>query len=433
MNAKANDVDDGITYLNQQFYLKSTDGTIAGMTRSSSEGLLTRNFFINQTSEGENYLGVHILPASTGKNQLQNVFVYVNDEEVGELELNKDQWEFVTLKGQKAILLKAGSNKITFASEAPFYPEVDAIQVEPSVDRLIKEDPQYEDFLAHLKNSTSVASGIKLEQNEVDAELQKLANVQTRSAINPGDWNWQVTPQTFNNPDGNYAHKMNVPITYTYHRKLSLSAGTYTFHTATYEGETNSVDPFMYLYKVDDPHNYSYYNDDGAGNLHSKITVNIPAGDYYLVIRAYSSAFSSTTTGRQGLIDVYQNGTRINSGSPIAGYMVDVDTPYTGTMNFFTAYSSGIPDFYLEEKNTRQLKFFGETMFYMEPMDFMWWDDARLQMRKSSDARYNMLVSSVGAFGAYYGNCDVYGMVPNAIRGDGWGVLESFPNLKQTD
>lgn len=79
-NAKANDVDDGVTYLNQQFYLKSTDGTIAGMTRSSSEGLLTRNFFINQASEGENYLGVHILPASTGENQLQNVFVYVNDE-----------------------------------------------------------------------------------------------------------------------------------------------------------------------------------------------------------------------------------------------------------------------------------------------------------------------------------------------------------------
>lgn len=433
LSANTNEVDEGVTYLNQQFFLKSLDSKSAGMTRSSGEGLLTRNFFINQSAEGDSYLGVHILPASIGKNQLQNVLVYVNDEEVGELEITKDQWEFVTLKDQRTISLKSGSNKISFVSEAPFYPEIDAIQIEASANRLMKKDPQYEDFIKHLKYSTSGAPGIKLEQDEVDAELREIANIQTRSAINPGDWNWQVTPQTFNNPDGNYAHRMNVPITYTYHRKLSLSAGTYTFHTATYEGETNSVDPFMYLYKVDDPHNYSYYNDDGAGNFHSKITVNIPAGDYYLVIRAYSSAFSSTTTGRQGLIDVYQNGTRINSGSPIAGYMVDVDTPYTGTMNFFTAYSSGIPDFYLEEKSTRQLKFFGETMFYMEPMDFMWWDDARLQMRKSSDARYNMLVSSVGAFGAYYGNCDVYGMVPNAIRGDGWGVLESFPNLKQAD
>lgn len=433
VGVESSETDEGVTYLNQKFFLKSTDGKMAEMTRAIGEGLLTRNFFINQASEGENYLGVHILPASTGKDQLQHVLVYVNDEEIGELELTKDQWEFVTLKGNKPISLKSGLNKITFASEAPFYPEIDAIQVESSADLLMKKDPQYEDFLAHLKNSTSGSPSIKLEQKDVDAEVQQLASSQTRSAINPGNWDWQVTPQTFDNPDGNYAHKMNVPITYTYHRKLSLTAGNYTFHTAAYADETNSVDPFMYLYKIDDPHNYSYYNDDGAGNLHSKISVNLPAGDYYLVIRAYSSAYSTTTTGRQGLIDVYQNGTRINTGTPVAGYTVDVDTPYGGTMNFFTAYSTGIPEFYLEEKSSRQLKFFGNTMFYLSEMDFMWWDDARVQITKASSARYNMLITSVGAFGAYYGNCDVYGMVPQGFRNDGLGVLESFPNLKQGD
>lgn len=51
-----------------------------------------------------------------------------------------------------------------------------------------------------------------------------------------------------------------------------------------------SVDPVMYLYKIDDPHNYSYYNDDASGRgRHSQITATLPAGDYYLVIRAYSS------------------------------------------------------------------------------------------------------------------------------------------------
>lgn len=253
LSTQTNEADDGVTYLNRQFFLKSTDGKIAGMTRANGEGLLTRNYFINQANGGENYLGVHILPASTGKNQLQNVLVYVNEEEVGELDITKDQWEFVILKGQKPVSFKSGLNKITFASEAPFYPEIDAIQIETSADLLMKKDPQYEDFLTHLKHSTSGASGVKLEQDEVDAELRKIANVHTRSAINPGDWNWQVTPQTFNNPDGNYAHRMNVPITYTYHRKLSLSAGTYTFHTTAYEGETNNVDPFMYLYKIDEP------------------------------------------------------------------------------------------------------------------------------------------------------------------------------------
>lgn len=155
LSANTNEVDEGVTYLNRQFFLKSLDSKSAGMTRSSGEGLLTRNFFINQGTEGDNYLGVHILPASIGKNQLQNVLVYVNDEEVGELEITKDQWEFVTLKDQRTISLKSGSNKISFVSEAPFYPEIDAIQIETSADRLMKKDPQYEDFLTHLNLNNS--------------------------------------------------------------------------------------------------------------------------------------------------------------------------------------------------------------------------------------------------------------------------------------
>ena len=431
------EVDEGCIYLNQRFFLKSTDGKMSGITRSTGNRLLTRSYSINQMGKGEYYLGVHVFPANVGidgKTQLQEVFVYINGEEVGALEITKDSWEFVTLKEKKTVHLDLGENIITFASEAPFYPEIDAIQVESSVDKLMTKDPQYEVYLAHLKSSTGKSSAGKIEQWEVDAKLQRNTKGQTRSAINPGNWSWQVTPVTFQNPDGNYAHKMNVPITYTYHRKLSLSAGTHTFHTATTAGETNTVDPYMYLYKIDDPHNHSYYDDDGAGNLHSRISVNLPAGDYYLVVRAYSSAYASSTTGRQGLIDVYQNGTRINTGAPIAGYMVDADTPYTGLMNFFTAYTVGIPEIYLEEKGTNKLKFFGETMFYVPPMDFMWWDDARMRITKnSSAARYRMLITSVGAFGAYYGNCDVYGMVPQGFRNDGVNVANYFPNLKDTD
>lgn len=430
------EIDEGTIYLDQRFFLKSTDGKMPGITRSNDNELLTRGYSVNQTEEGEYYLGVHVFPANVGidgKTQFQEVLVYVNGDEVGALEITKDQWEFVTLKDRKPVHLNAGVNTITFASHAPFYPEIDAIQVESSADKLITKDPQYEFYLAHLKSSVGKSSTGKLEQWEVDAELQKTAKGQTRSAINPGNWSWQVTPVTFQNPDGNYAHRMNVPITYTYHRKLSLSAGTHTFHTATTAGETNIVDPYMYLYKIDDPHNHSYYNDDGAGNLHSRISVNLPAGDYYLVIRAYSSAHASSTTGRQGLIDVYQNGTKINSGAPIAGYMVDADTSYTGLMNFFTAYTVGIPEIYLEEKGANQLKFFGETMFYAPPMDFTWWDDARMRITKTSSARYRMLITSIGAFGAYYGNCDVYGMLPQGFLNDGLNVLNYFPNFKQTD
>lgn len=438
-SAKIQNTDKGVEYLGQRFYLNSTDNNSTFTTRSTdSGGLLYRTFTVS-ASEGESFLGVHIMPANIvkdGKEQLQEVFVSVNGEEAGTLELTKDEWEFATLKGKKAVFLKDGENIITFASEPPFYPEIDAIQIEASLSQLITTDPQYDAFVSHLKKSNYSLSLQKVEQEELEKEIARFENpqIKTRSAINPGDWNWQVTPVTWSNPDGNYAHKMNVPITYTYHRKLSLSTGNYVFHTTTAEGETNSVDPVMYLYNINYPHDISFVNDDGGDGLHSRLAINnLPAGDYYLVVRAYSSSYSSTPTGRQGLINVYQNGVKINSNSPLAGYMVDVDTPYTGTMNFFTAYSTGIPEFYLEEKGSNLLKWFGETMFYASPMDHMWWDDARCRIIKRSTARYRMLITSVGAFGAYYGNCDVYGMVPNAISGDGYNVLESFPNLKQND
>lgn len=225
-----------------------------------------------------------------------------------------------------------------------------------------------------------------------------------------------------------------MPITYTYHRKLSLTKGTYTFMTGPIDGDDfYSVDPVMYLYKIDDPHNYSYYNDDASGRgRHSQITATLPAGDYYLVIRAYSSSYASTTTGRQGLINVYQNGSILNSQTPVAGYVVDVDSPNTGIINYFTAYSSGIPAFYLEEKSSRKVKFFGETYFYVPPMEQMWIDDARLRLTKpSANDRYRMLVTCVGAFGAYYGNCDVYGSCQQVLDSDGFS--KDFPNLKSND
>ncbi|RRD54466.1 DVUA0089 family protein, partial [Tannerella forsythia] len=98
-----------------------------------------------------------------------------------------------------------------------------------------------------------------------------------------------------------------------------------------------TVDPVMYLYKIDDPHNYTYYNDDASGlGHHAQITATLPAGEYYLVIRAYSSYYASTTTGRQGLVNVFQDGYILNSQCPIAGYSVDVDSPNTGIINYFT-------------------------------------------------------------------------------------------------
>lgn len=432
---KSINVDAGITYQHSKFFIKGVDGQATALTRSSGERMLRRSFSIYAEKDGDYYLGVHIMPVGTqlnGKLAIQAVSVYVNSMATGELSQSKLEWEFVTLKENAPIHLIKGTNEITFVSAAPYYPEIDAIQIESDFNKLMFDDIQYDDYIKFLKISRS-DSNEKIEQEAIDKELSGVErSAHTRSVIN-NSYTWQVTPSTLPNPEGNYVHKLNVPVTYTYHRKLSLSAGNYTFHTSAIEsGSESSVDPVMCLYKIDNPHNYCYVNDDYSGmGRHSKIIANnLPAGDYYLVVRAYSSSYSATTTGRQGLINVYQNGGLINTSCPVAGYSVDMASSNVGELNFFTAYSTGIPEFFLEEKSTKKVKFFGSTYFYKSDMDYMWFNDARMILNKpSSSDKYNMVVTACGAMGAYYGNCDVYG---NCVQ-VGSDIKSFFPNLKQYD
>lgn len=428
-------VDDGIMYQNSKFFTKGVDGQANTLTRSSEKSMLKRSFSVYTEKEGYYYLGVHIMPVgiiSKDTPSIQDVYVYVNSQISGELSQSKLEWEFVTLKDKVPVYLNQGINEISFVSAVPYYPEIDAVQVEIDFNQLMFDDALYNDYIKFLRASKS-DSNEKIEQEAVDAKLKEMGKtVVTRSVINSG-YNWQVTPLTLSNPDGNYVHKLNVPVTYTYHRKLSLTAGNYTFHTSAVEdGSESTVDPVMCLYKIDAPHDYCYVNDDYSGlGLHSKIIANnLPAGDYYLVVRAFSSAYSATTTGRQGLISVYQNDVLLNTNCPVAGYSVDMTSSNTGSLNFFTAYSECIPEFFLEERNTKKVKFFGSTYFYMSDMDQMWFDDARMILNKpSASDTYNMVVTACSAFGAYYGNCDVYG---NCVQ-VGSDINSYFPNLKQYD
>lgn len=236
---------------------------------------------------------------------------------------------------------------------------------------------------------------------------------------------------------------MNVPITYTYYRKLYLSNLTYTFRTGPVSGDDYySVDTYMYLYKIDDPQNYSWYNDDYSGmGRHSRIDVSLPAGEYYLVIRAYSGYYASTYLGRQGLVNVYQNAALLNSNAPISGYMFDASASMLNyinhpQINFFTAYSTGIPLIWLRDNSDSKMKYRGATYWYSNPSDFYWFDDARIvtNVRKSpllSVYQYSMLVSAEGAMSFYFGNCDAYGSVSVCDPVNAFGTF--FPNLKIAD
>jgi len=86
-----------------------------------------------------------------------------------------------------------------------------------------------------------------------------------------------------------YSGYINQPYTYTYRGTFYIKSGVYTeFHTAN--PNPSSTDPVMYLYSESDPVSYSWSNDDGAGNLQSRIATPIySTGYYHLVIRSYST------------------------------------------------------------------------------------------------------------------------------------------------
>ena len=347
---------------------------------------LSKTFEINIEKGGNYFFAANILPANNvdklsqslddkeTKIDILEVRVFVNTKFIGTLKQSKLDWELVPLHESNSINLQAGNNVIRFESDAPYYPMIDAVRITELERFLIVENKAYNDFVSQLRqNSSRTLSPNKESQEEIDAqvELKEDANlVQTRSAMNPHSYDWQVTPVTLSCPSCTYQHRMNVPIVYTYYRKLSLAKGNYTFMTGPISGnDFYSVDPVMYLYKIDDPHTHSYSNDDYSGmGYHSRIDVsNIPAGEYYLVIRAFNVYYASTQLGRQGLVNVFQNGALLNSSVPVSGYLQDVSSSNTGLLNYFTTYSTGIPIFWLQENhtniNSRKLKFFGSTFF----------------------------------------------------------------------
>ena len=383
-------VDNGL-FFTKSFYEETSSNSM--VVSESVKKQLSKIFEIEVTQGGNYYFAAHILPVNdvekinaekisqspvnkitSDKVDILEVRVYLNDRFIGTLNQTKLDWELVPLKEVKMVSLQAGKNMIRIESDAPYYPMVDAVRITQSAKDLLIENKGYNTFVSQLKSSSShrVLPAEKETQEEVDRKVIEQNDMpQLRSAQYPDSYEWQVTPTTFSCPECTYSHRMNVPVTFTYYRKLSLSSGNYTFNTEQISGDTYySVDPVMYLYKIDAPHTYSWCNDDynsSTNGRHSWISVsNIPAGDYYLVVRAFSSYYGSTSLGRQGLVNVYQNGTLLNSNAPVSGYMFDVSSSNTGLLNYFTAYSTGIPVIWLVENNSSginntKMKFKGET------------------------------------------------------------------------
>ncbi len=120
---------------------------------------------------------------------------------------------------------------------------------------------------------------------------------------------------------------------------------------------------------------------------------------------------------------------KINENCPIAGYTVEFSRQASSYMNYFTAHTVGSAVFFLENSNTKTIRYMGSNETNLVGSDPIWGDEARLLV-PSASGKFNMLVVAYGAFSAFWGNCDVYG---NCQRFSDASILVAFPNLRSND
>lgn len=199
-------------------------------------------------------------------------------------------------------------------------------------------------------------------------------------------------------------------------------------HTTPVESEDYyDVDTYMYLYKIDDPYHYSWTNDDVIG-YHSKIEATLPAGEYYLVIRAKQSDYASKYMPRQGLVNVYCNGALLNENVPISGYLIDAPVKTTGILNFFTNKTSASSQLFLIDGD--RMLYNSEPYTYYPPADYVWLDGSRKKITfRRGVPNWKVLVTTTSAWWICFGKCDVYAGLKDAPS----KYMDKFSNLKSGD
>jgi hypothetical protein len=402
---------------------------------------LTSNFTVFVDASGDYYLtsyvlGINDIPMDNSEEKikkdafpLQKVGVYVDNLFYGDLDITINGWQSSNIKGNKRIVLAEGEHSISFRTDPPYYPEVDAVKLSLDANDAKFDMSVYNKYIDELK-----LNGERNKDRKEKLKKQDFTHKQPalKSASNSTS-DWQVRPYILLDLLGNYKHTMNVPVVYTYYKKIYLNSGQHVTYTAGPKIPLSlySIDPVMYLF-CDDNFQIAWANDDYYG-FQPRIDVTIPqSGNYYLVLRAYSNSYASSHQGSQGVVDVYQNGSLLQENAPVSGFMTSVGTSNTGVLNYFTAYSTGTPKLWLAPNGyTLPIQFHGSTYWYVPPMDYYWFDDVRFRIVKNTSSNMDMylLVASEGAWSVYWGNCDVYGSCMQASA----QVLGEFSNLKAND
>lgn len=371
--------------------------------------ILEKSFNIEVPQEGNYYFLANVLSTYLSDGTFQEISVYVNGKYQGKLDCKKASWEITDIKGVPMVFCEKGNNTICFSSASPFYPEIDVVQ-------LAKDSRQLKKTIEPSFTTLQNKQIRRLEQISTQADKSKSA--------------WEVTPENIEIKDNNKVTAWkNVPVTYTYHRKISVqTTERIILHTTPVEGEDyNDVDTYMYFYNIDNPNKYSWSNDNYDG-LQSRLDVTVPAGDYYLVICSKYNSYASMEIPRAGLVNVYYNGTILNEKVSVAGFMIDAPVNFSEALNYFTSKTNASVRLFLLDGN--KMLFNSEPYTYYSPADYQWLEGARKKIQhRRTNSNWKVLVSSTSAWWITWGHCDVYCGFKDAPS----KYLSKFPNLKSGD
>lgn len=386
---------------------KPASTTVRKATAVGEDDMVLKSVFNLTVPSGDNYyFQAGVSSIYVKDKQFQQISVFVNGKYQGVLDCGTDGWEMVGIKGNPCISLNGGDNVVEFISACPFYPEVSAIQIS--------------------KTQQGLAASFETPSSLQTASLadSSMPQVQASSA------KWQTTPKeiVLDSVSMKTAWQ-DVPVTFTYHRKIAVTnAGKITIHTAPVDGEDYyMVDPYMYFYSIDNPSKYSWSNDNSTGN-HPKLEMNVPVGDYYLVICAKSNKFASQLVPRAGFVKVYYNGAVLTEQATVGGYMINAPIQDKTVLNYFTSKTNAWVRLFLIDGD--KMMFNTEPNTYYSPADYIWDYGARQKIQTNKKRpNWKVLVTAREAVSAVWGSCDVYCGLKDAPS----KYLTKFPNLKAGD
>jgi hypothetical protein len=220
------------------------------------------------------------------------------------------------------------------------------------------------------------------------------------------------------NPQGDYIHEVNVNFSYTFYKTFYFTAGTQVVFE-TKKADPYASDPYMYLFRCNEPIYLSTWaDDDGGAGRQSKISATIQNTDFYiLLVRAYNSSYPGTS-------DLWKDGSLYASDIPVAGtalYCGDIVT--SDSLNFFTCRLIGDSRLWLQSYYTGN----GIVAYnddYGGPGDFGWGMASRVRARVY---RIRYAIASAYQSAIPTGTCDVFMCCRDSA------VMSSFPKLKADD